>query len=356
MMNSQSFSPDDAATVTVDGVTKTNPNAKTLLEKVVLTNLSQLDGTLDFSGSEKLKELRALNTNVSSFILADGVQIAKLHLPNTVTNLILKEPTSLTGILSSAEAVEQSTDEYYPISLTEVEYDPAVYYINTLDGYKLCNDEEYFTNISNSGDYPDYIAGVGLPYNETRSYYKKEVVTEKVFPNGLYIEGLTNLTTITDNSATHLSTIDIVGGNMGYDSYTLLNRTVQIKNKMINTSNLDPSYDKHLAINLENVDWTPYRLVELGEVPEEGKTYYKLNDHDVFELYEKTSNKYLNWDLNVSNGIVYEYKTEIFDAHSNDIINLDMFDTFINDYAEAKSVYDALESKDLFDADNYNFY
>ena len=356
MMNSQSFSPDDAATVTVDGVTKTNPNAKTLLEKVVLTNLSQLDGTLDFSGSEKLKELRALNTNVSSFILADGVQIAKLHLPNTVTNLILKEPTSLTGILSSAEAVEQSTDEYYPISLTEMEYDPAIYYINTLDGYKLCNDEEYFTNISNSGDYPDYIAGVGLPYNETRSYYKKEIVTEKVFPNGLYIEGLTNLTTITDNSATHLSTIDIVGGNMGYDSYTLLNRTVQIKNKMINTSNLDPSYDKHLAINLENVDWTPYRLVELGEIPEEGKTYYKLNDHDVFELYEKTSNKYLNWDLNVSNGVVYEYKTEIFDAHSNDIINLDMFDTFINDYAEAKSVYDALESKDLFDADNYNFY
>ena len=30
MMNSQSFSPDDAATVTVDGVTKTNPNANTL--------------------------------------------------------------------------------------------------------------------------------------------------------------------------------------------------------------------------------------------------------------------------------------------------------------------------------------
>ena len=89
----------------------------------------------------------------------------------------------------------------------------------------------------------------------------RKVVTEKVFPNGLYIEGLTNLTTITDTSATHLSTIDIVGGNMGYDSYTLLNRTVQIKNKMINTSNLDPSYDKHLAINLENVDWTPYRLI-----------------------------------------------------------------------------------------------
>jgi hypothetical protein len=54
---------------------------------------------------------------------------------------------------------------------------------------------------------------------------------------------------------------------------------------MIAKTNLNPAYDKHLAVNLENVHWTPYRLVETGEIPEESKVYYKLNDHNTFELY-----------------------------------------------------------------------
>lgn len=356
MITDQSFKPDDSATVVVDGAVKSNPNAKTLLEKVVLTNLSSLSGTLDFSGSEKLKELRALNTNVSSFILADGVQIAKLHLPETVTNLILKEPTSLTGILSSSAPSTVISDEYYPISLDAEEYDASLYYINTLDGYERCDDDEYFMSIEHSGDYPDYVEGEGLPFNETRSYYRKETVTESVYPNGLYIEGLTNVSIIDNDSAIHLGTIDIVGGNMGYDSYTLLNRAVQIKERMIAKTNLNPIYDKHLAVNLENVHWTPYRLVEVGETPEEEAVYYKLNDHNTFDLYQKISNEYPNWELNVANGSIYEYQATTFTGHQNDIVNLDMFDTFINDYSTAKEVYDSLVSKDNFDADNYNFY
>ena len=46
------------------------------------------------------------------------------------------------------------------------------------------------------------------------------------FAPGLYLEGLTDLTEIKDTSAIQLSTLDIIGGNMGYDSYTLLNRAV----------------------------------------------------------------------------------------------------------------------------------
>jgi hypothetical protein len=127
-----------------DGVVKTNPNAKTLLERVVLTNLSGLNGTIDFSGSEKLKELMALNTNVQSFVLADGVQISKLYLPSTITNLILKEPTSLTGILTEAKATLETITSYLPTTVFEETYDKEHLYVNTLDGYKRCDDAEYF--------------------------------------------------------------------------------------------------------------------------------------------------------------------------------------------------------------------
>jgi hypothetical protein len=76
-----------------------------------------------------------------------------------------------------------------------------------------------------------------------------------------------------------LTKIDIVGGNMGYDSYKLLNKAVQIKEQMHNNASVDANAKK-IAINLENVNWTPYRLIEIGEMPEDGKTYVLKNDHD----------------------------------------------------------------------------
>ena len=109
---------------------------------------------------------------------------------------------------------------------------------------------------------------------------------------------------------------------------------------MINNTSLANSYNRHLRINLENVNWTPYRQVKTGEIPLDSSKYYLLNDHDMFELYEKVSNEYLRWDLNVLNGKVYEYNEKLFTKHSQDITNLDMFDTFINDYKAAKEIYD----------------
>lgn len=391
MITDQSFKPDDTATVTIDGVTKSNPNAKTLLETIVLTNLQQLSGTLDFSGSEKLKELRALNTQVNSFILADGVQIAKLHLPATVTNLILKEPTSLTGILTSAAPTNETKVEFKPVGVTAASYNSSIHYINTIDGYKRCDDSEYFgyryetvtltEEQFDARDFDLYIynaqdleyvfvpttatfnAGVqyykrfgDLEFNETRSYYIRDEHTELVFPAGLFIQDLTDLNTITDSSKTHLGLIEIIGGNMGYDSYTLLNKAVQIKQRMITNTNLSEAYDKHLSINLEKVDWTPYRLVEAGEVAENDSVYYLLNDHGSLVAYNKVSNEYPNWTLNVLNSKVYEYIASKFTNHINDITDLSLLDTFIDDYSEAKEIYDMLDSKDNFDSNSYNFF
>lgn len=157
-LNSASFKPDDSATI--QG--KTNPNAKTLLETVVLSNLSGLTGTLDFSGSEKLRTFRALGTGLASVTLADGVQIETLYLPQTVTTLILKEPTELTQLLTTR-----------PVADSEGKY-----------------------------------------------------------PKGLYIEGLTTQIDDYTNAKTFIDTINIVGGNMGYNSYIITEQAMKIKKAM----------------------------------------------------------------------------------------------------------------------------
>ena len=80
---------------------KPNAYAKSLLETVILTGLTSLNGQIDITGSEKLKEFRALNTIISGVDLADGVQIETLHLPSTITSLSLIEPVALTQIATS---------------------------------------------------------------------------------------------------------------------------------------------------------------------------------------------------------------------------------------------------------------
>ena len=89
--------------------------------------------------------------STNSLILADGVQIEKLYLPKTITNLILKEPTSLTGILSDCKGHIETIQKYEVATVTEEEYNAflngssdIVYYLNTVDGYKRCDDESYF--------------------------------------------------------------------------------------------------------------------------------------------------------------------------------------------------------------------
>lgn len=111
LINGENFAVDDKAKNSNGTV---NPNAKTLLEKVVLTNLGGLKDSLDFSGSEKIREMYALGTNLASITLADGVQVEKLYLPKTITNLSLAEPTSLTGYLTSKPV---KIDGEYPSGL-----------------------------------------------------------------------------------------------------------------------------------------------------------------------------------------------------------------------------------------------
>lgn len=313
MMNSQSFKPDDSAKLTNGS---TNPNAKTLLETVNLTNLMTLDGTLDFSGSEKLKEFRALNTIINSVVLADGVQIETLYLPNTITTIKLTEPTSLTGITKSVTPIEKEVEHYNPIGVEEAEYEPNKYYENTIEeGYRLCADEHY---------------------NASKTYYEKVIKTEQVYPTGLYIEGITNKTSFKDTDVTHLDTINIIGGNMGYASYELADTTMKIKEFMQNNADLkEGDYNKILYLNFENVKWSPYRLVEHGESVKEGATYVRKTDHYTFVAYDTND----NWDKNTLNGHIYEVDTVMLEANKDKIVDTSFLDKLILSYESVNNYF-----------------
>ena len=240
-----------------------NQEAKTLLEEIVLTGLTGLDGELDVSGSEKLKVLRALRTIITSVALADGVQIETLHLPNTITNISLVEPVALNGILTSATVRPEDKGLF----------------------------NEGITN--SNGDYSKDIA---------------------------------------------INTYAINGGNMGYDSYRLLEILVNFKKAMIERNSTG---SKDISINLKEVNWSPYEVDEYGEPFYSDKENLYFVDNQRFELepytYEEST-----WDFYTKNGRVYLLNESL---NKNTITSLEIFDTFIESYKVALEEYQNSHSK-----------
>lgn len=255
----------DAGAKTAKG--EVNPQAKPLLETLVLTNLSAFDAEMDISGSEKLKSCRALGTNLTGMTFADGVQLETLYLPRTISYLKLTEPVSLHGLLDTVPT-------------------------------------------------PD---------------------AEGKFPTGLYLQGLTDIT-VDDNSTTLLTSIDIIGGKeLYYDSYKIVDKVVKIKEKMQAQTNLDTKYDPSLKINLENLQWSPYRQVEVGETVVVNAVYYKLLDNYTFERY--TPEKPEEWTALTLNGKIYEYTESLLTENANLITDLSLLDKFILSYESAENYF-----------------
>lgn len=208
----------------IDSYGKENPNAKKLLESIVLTGVGAMSGSLDVSGSEKLKEFRALGTNIAGATFANGVQLETVHLPKTVNFIEFIEPTSLTNLLDSADP-EMGSD--------------------------------------------------GRPK-------KHEGTNYNVYPAGLYIEGLTDNT----EEKTLIDKYVIVGGKMGYSSYRLLKDLIDAKQAMQKDGSLDTdTYSKSISISLKGVDWTPYRLVAHGETIDPEMKYKKLTENSTLDDY-----------------------------------------------------------------------
>lgn len=242
-----------------------NESAKTLLEKVVLTGLGSLTKTVDVSGSEKLKEFRALKSSIAGVNLAEGTQIETLHLPKTTTSLALIEPTVLSNILT-----------------------------------EVTKDDE--------GNYS----------------------------KGLYIEGVTDLNSVAADSTTKIDSFKIVGGNMGYDSYKLLKKLVDIKVAMQNNVELNTNeYSGNLSINAESVHWSPYRQIISGEAYDSTKSYVQLLDNYTFANYTYDTS---TWAQDTLNGKVYMIDQDDL-TDINEITSLELLDTFIESYESGNNYF-----------------
>lgn len=232
-----------------------NTNAKTLLEQVVLTNVTSLSGPMNVTGAEKLKEFRALGTQITGVTFADGGQMEIIHLPKSIAHLTFTEPVSLRGLITSK------------------------------DNFKDDNDQ---------------------------------------FNKGLYVEGVTTTNNLADS--TEIAKLQIVGGNMGYSSYQLMKNLVDIKTTMQANSDID-ELKKMIQISLEDVLWSPYKLVEAGVTYDSSKVYVQKTDNSTFITYkEDPSND--EWISDTLNGIVYETLVDNL-AEKTCLTNLDVIKKFI---------------------------
>ena len=237
---------------------------KPLLEKIVLTGMSGLSQALDVSGSEKLKEFRALKTQISKATLAKGVAVQTLHLPYTIQEFVLRDAPDLTNML-----------------------------------------------------------------------YVKPVVADGVAPKGLYLEGITD--TVEMGKEPRLLRLDIVSGNLGYGSYEILNNSIAYKETLDKNTQAN---SKYLAINLEDVVWTPYVKVESDTVYSGTASYFIKTNHYSYEDYQYNNDA--DWKYDIKNGKVFQKNAAIVPK----VTNFDLLDILVDSYRDTSK----------YDNDGMNFY
>lgn len=103
--NAETLDPFNLYTeVNVDGTVKAG-HEKSLLQKINLTHLRNLNKYLDVRSPDKLEEFRALDTRLTYALFADGAPLNTVHLPETVSRLVFVQNKELKKILTSEPTV-----------------------------------------------------------------------------------------------------------------------------------------------------------------------------------------------------------------------------------------------------------
>ena len=253
-----------------DSVNSANP--KPLLKKVVLTGIKNLDSKtsfIDVGASSKLEEFRALNTNITGSTIAIGCPISKYHLPSGVTSLVLNTNYNLT------KAIREN-----------------------LAGNSL---------LSTSGSVKGlYVEGLTDQIDETKS--------------------LDELVAAQGPGSFPLNRLEIRNDYLGYDSYQILK--LAVAKKIAKTT---PTSKPGLEIRMENVQWTPYRLLDTAAEIDAETTYYALNDHYQYVIIDSNDETFAEKRLN---SLIYT-KDESVDE--TQITSLEVIDKFIAAKKEAGS-------------------
>lgn len=208
------------------GSSETSSLAKQLLSYLDLTNLKQYTGKIDIGGCIKLETLKCLGTQASSVVLPKGSIFHTVYLPGTIQALSLLAPQSLTEVIHD----------------------------NTLVGYEA--------RINNNGiEHP-----------------------------GLYIEGITDAIKIGDDgiytytapATTTISDFRTDNTKLMFETYVLLKMLTEVRWKEYASNK-----NKTLLINMQNVEWTPYKKLEIDADYNSyvGQTLYYPNDNQTYTAY-----------------------------------------------------------------------
>ena len=173
---------------------------------MLLSGLTNFGRRVDLSKSAKLQEFKALNSTLTMVSFAPGAPLTTVLLPKTITSLSLKGHQELKNILTTKPTLASIDD-----STGEVSYAAS-------DTYK-----------------------------------------------GLYLENITDIEDKHDIGHT-LSTIEIDGGKLEYNSYTILKNLITLKDNAVTNTNL--------SINYYDVHWSPYTLVERGTSYDRNISYF----------------------------------------------------------------------------------
>ena len=186
-----------------------------LLKEANFCNIGLINATsLDLSASEKLENFRATgSSNITSVKFADGVALNTLYIPPTINSISLVQANLLTDLIFP----EGSTNEL------------------------AVNQKRYTTPVETAGE---LVAEPGL-------------YLEKFFEEG-----------------STLNSINLNGGNLGYNSYIILQRL----------------FDKYsngegAKITMTDVNWCPYERLTEGSIYNPNLKYYKDNGHYGFTDY-----------------------------------------------------------------------
>lgn len=126
---------------------------------------------------------------------------------------------------------------------------------------------------------------------------------------GLYIPGLTD----SGNApVSNIEQITLIGDCLGYDSYVLLNN--YYKAREFSTSS---------KITVTEVDWSPYKLVDLGteydETADQNNEYWLDDGHYGFKAYHNPT--YEDWILRIKNGELYWLDKDLLAAKQDLIVD-----------------------------------
>lgn len=127
---------------------------------------------------------------------------------------------------------------------------------------------------------------------------------------GLYIEKLTDAKEGSEQS--NLTTLSINGGSLGYDSYKLLKKFY----------NACASTGVQRRINLTNVQWSPYVLIDDPELAFNNSSKYYYDDGH-FGLIEYTEEMHKEnaalWKQYINNAQMYEYDATMSTVNITDV-------------------------------------